>query len=111
METKHTPGSWRIAKPGAAKVPTTIPIVYDAKGNAIAHVLGGLDAAHLIAAAPEMLEALKLNFEHSDLEGRVFYCNCPRYERLSIDCRNDDSKKHSTACAEARAAIAKAEGK
>lgn len=54
---------WTLAKPGAGKVPATIPIIYDAKGNAVAHVLAGKEAGELILAAvnhfDEMREALE----------------------------------------------------
>ena len=48
-ETKHTP--WTISKPGFGKVAATIPIIYNTRGNAVAHVLGGQDKAIAIVQA------------------------------------------------------------
>ncbi len=62
-------------------------------------------------AAPDLLYALRLNWEHTDDNGLVFYCNCPRYDRLSHDCRKDPDHLHSTSCQVGRAALAKATGK
>jgi len=69
METKHTPGPWE-EKPNAEYPQKKIDIVttewphYD-----IAEVIGGMDGfrvnARLIAAAPDMLEALE-NIENDD---------------------------------------------
>jgi len=91
---KHTEGPWTMNKPGMGKVLATIPIVYDSRGNAVAHVLGGLDAARLIAAAPEMLEAL-----------RALLKDCEPFD--DADIRTPSIAK----CQIARAAIAKAEEK
>lgn len=97
-ETKHTPGPWRIKDDGETSK------IADAANNTIAslsyvHLYGRRTAAevnanmHLIAAAPDMLEALTAllmrlddNPELSDLIGQI------EIER-------------------ARAAIAKAEGR
>lgn len=87
MDSKHTPGPWKVAGPiGAA-----IWITDESSNNQIAAVYGksqtaGADAnARLIAAAPELLEALKEVVVISDRE--------------------------HTAWIKARAAIAKAEGR
>ena len=109
MNNGHTPGPWKRAEgsqqiyAGRLHVATAHyagqpPVDYDeAKANAT-----------LIVAAPELLEALILNWEHTDDAGRTFYCNCPRFKRLSDDSRDDPDKLHATGCREARAAIAKA---
>ena len=58
---KHTPGPWRVGKPG----PNLCPTVGAEKGLMVAMVSYGdkhpTEAnAHLIAAAPDMLEALRI---------------------------------------------------
>jgi hypothetical protein len=70
METKHTPGDWHIAKVEDAMLARTRSIeVHDATGSYICHIdrdnLKGYPKteaqanARLIAAAPELLEALR----------------------------------------------------
>lgn len=99
MNMKHTPGPWESTTDG-------IELSITAKnGNLLATLAKGDEAnARLIAAAPELLEALKsMNCMGGDERGG--YCICPR---------NDGSapkEKHSTTCNDAREAIAKAEGK
>lgn len=53
-----TPTPLIVAKPGLGKVAATIPIIYDAKGYAVAHVLGGQDAADTIVTAVNNHESL-----------------------------------------------------
>lgn len=110
--TKYTPGPWRIARvqqTGQRNIETS-------DGTVIAVSLEGLDGnaeanARLIAEAPAMAEALRLNWEHTDDAGKVFYCNCVRYASIFEDSNQDDDEKHSTACAEARAVLTRIEGK
>jgi len=56
-------------------------------------------------AAPQMVEALRLNLEHTDESGRPFYCLCPRYDTLKYDSRRDHDDDHATGCHDARAAL------
>jgi len=56
---KHTPGSW-ISKPTAGHNTHGQSVIYSEKdGNDIAIIYDGEANAQLIAAAPELLEALK----------------------------------------------------
>lgn len=90
MTTKHTPGPWRLwGKADPSQV------ISDATGF-IAQTLGGNDEANarLIAAAPELLEALK-NLDEA-------YCRSGG--PLTRAERNEDRKRLIAA----RAAIAKA---
>jgi len=57
----------------------------------------------LIAAAPELLEALK-GLNHMGGDERGGYCICPLKDGSAPDA------KHATSCANARQVIAKAEG-
>lgn len=61
MNTKHTPGPWHLGKRAAAKA------IYGDKGEEVCQMLGHFNAddenlanARLIAAAPELLEALQV---------------------------------------------------
>jgi hypothetical protein len=67
--------------------------------------------ARLYAAAPDMLKALLLNFEHRDNSGQKFLCNCPRLSGMFGDASEADYIEHATACADGRAAIEKARGR
>lgn len=68
----HTPGPWGISKIGN---PYSQFIVYTWDGNSIAHSVEGEDNAHLIAAAPELLEALELlkgEYDNAMAANRMF---------------------------------------
>lgn len=96
-KTKHTPGPWH----------STHAIVYNAQGWAVAnatvfHGKHGADEstanAHLIASAPELLEALK----DAEFLLRQLSINWKEAARMVDSCKRSAS--------DARAAIAKAEG-
>jgi hypothetical protein len=110
MTTKRTAGPW-LREIGTCEV----WYVQTQSGTPIAIVeRGELDGEEhlantkLLAAAPDMAEALRANWEHTDDAGRKFYCNCPAYGTLTDDCRGDRDERHSTACNMARAALEKA---
>ena len=93
MNAKHTPGPWK--RDG-------VDIYANAPANVrphIAHVIYGATAdARLIAAAPELLEALRGLFEH-----------CAMVHNQWGD--NSNQKEADNAIKAARAAISKAEGR
>ena len=62
------------------------------------------------SAVGELVAALRMNWEHTDDSGRVFYCNCPRFSVLSDDCRRDKDKDHATSCQAGRAALSRVGG-
>jgi len=128
MTTTHTPGPWYIARRlGPASAPIVLMVALDPIGTSeadYAAARGEIDAnaARIVAcvnacaginpeAVPKMLEALKLNYLHTDDRGRTFCCGCPRFAVLSADCSEDRDDAHATGCREARAALALAEGK
>ena len=94
----HTPGPWRLTVPTMHRFPVANVGVI----NVWSKVCPALDEAEanarLIAAAPRMLAALRAMTEH--------------YVRLAAsgDCGNWDPKTEAEVI-EARAAIAKAEGR
>jgi hypothetical protein len=98
MNTKHTPGPWEIVPKDEMIAPsaTHLHIRDTASEFVFAKCLAvgeGEANAHLIAAAPELLEALRwvlANPDHST--------------------GNDDHADHCAACQKVCAAIAKAEG-
>lgn len=105
--TKHTPGPWE------AEVRTPIGITYVWQGgteNAIAKVYAGVieDAeanARLIAAAPELLDALK------DAADQLFRLALADAHRWTGDANRTKALEHANkVCAPARAVIAKATG-
>ena len=57
--TQHTPGPWRVAKQGELGTQQLPILRSDGKIIAAIRNEGGLADARLIAAAPELLEALK----------------------------------------------------
>ncbi len=92
---KHTPGPWRISDARSTKV----VLIDDAKGQAVgelvwADVRNPADA-RLIAAAPDLLEALEKT------ESALARCIGPH--------KSEEGDRHP-ALAQARAAIAKAGG-
>jgi hypothetical protein len=63
-KVKYTPGPW-IAKINNPMSQFFNHTIYDNAGNVVLNLNGAEDKAHLIAAAPEMLEALELALEAS----------------------------------------------
>lgn len=106
-ETKFTRGPWRIADGlvcGVEKDGKTPSFdIFDGKEWA-GPKDEGMANARLIAAAPELYEALK-QMNHMCGDERGGYCICPRNDGSATD------NEHATFCVDARAAIAKAEGK
>jgi hypothetical protein len=111
-EIKHTPkpwivnGSWHIQAPtgiagyraNGEPIPALPTIVAQVvKGHGISHKEVEVNA-HLIAAAPELLEALKALFEHCAMTHKHWGEGC-------------NVKESDAAIAGAHAAVAKAEGK
>lgn len=115
-KTKRTPGPWKARDYANNEGGVWIDCdAYANKGKG--RCLGGticnvyklgdptMQAANaaLIAAAPDLLEALQgLNYYGEIGNG---FCCCPRQNW------QDDDSLHSTACADARRAIRKAEGR
>ncbi|MCC4240345.1 hypothetical protein [Thalassospira povalilytica] len=69
-EAKHTPGPWKAHVTNLARSgQTEYEIHWSEDGECVAEIVHGAPDAHLIAAAPEMLEALKhaaQNMPHPD---------------------------------------------
>lgn len=60
MSTKHTPGPWIMAGPYTYNgAPELYEIHWSADGECVAEIVHGEADAQLIAAAPELLEALQ----------------------------------------------------
>lgn len=91
-ETKHTPGPWKVNGHPGNNAGTDWRQVTDCKENPVFIAECHKNNARLIAAAPEMLEALERLLVAPDL-------NWDHMEQESID-----------AMEQARAAIAKAKG-
>ena len=90
-EMKHTPGPWRIgtAPPNGEQAIGTI------RGMMVAVATTGvgmeketLANARLIAAAPELLEALKLAANALDKMGDMPYSDASTHAWFSLDCEN-----------------------
>jgi hypothetical protein len=95
MTTKHTPGPWTLdVQRDGAEGGTWINIEADAILGLVAEAIGCRADAHLIAAAPDLLEAL-------------------RYFGEKCQANTDDGEETgwNAALRTARAAIAKAEGR
>ena len=61
---KHTPGPWKAHPTGHSRSgKPDYEIHWSDDGECVAEVVHGEADAHLIAAAPELLEALKRSFE------------------------------------------------
>lgn len=101
MSTKHTPGPWRVEQDGNMNPNLTFRICgpwIHRKSSARQpyHALADTEAnARLIAAAPELLEALKLAYQQFD---DAIHCRRPSMHPLEY-------------AKVLRAAIAKAEGR
>ena len=105
-----TPGPWEFGDPDVHGRKVYGPVVDDyADPGELAVIAEGMTEpnARLIAAAPEMLEALRLLAHWKMRDGRP--CFCPAGEN-EAEPTGRMPTVHSTACGEARAAIAKAEG-
>jgi hypothetical protein len=101
----HTPGPWKAwDDDGTGTTPCVLSEKVNAGGNFYVAECKVFDDARLIAAAPELYAALKY-LNHMGGDERGGYCICPRNDGSAPD------KKHSTGCADARAAIAKAEAR
>ena len=96
---KHTDGPWHITKETKFHTMGTFITVRDSRDGVIAgtHVNDKANA-HLIAAAPDLLEALRW---FADELPSIIRTHCPLGVPMSA------SKAHNIACA----AIAKAEGR
>ena len=93
---KHTPGPWKHSTHDGWDIVTS-----QQDGTICKLVYNNPENSRLIAAAPDLLEALKgLNYYGEDGNG---FCCCPRMNW------QDPDELHSTACADARKAISKAE--
>ncbi len=67
----YTKGEWKVE---LSKDPLRMPDRVFADGNLVASVRGDPDNSHLIAAAPDMYEALKLfNERFNDMEKKYSY--------------------------------------
>ncbi len=100
--TKHTPGPWKFS---AESIDPEWSVVTTAGGSVIANVNDRHDQpanASLIAAAPDMLEALKEALSHLDENAR-FLRDIQAHAGKVSDAFSSADK--------VRAAIAKAEGK
>jgi len=97
MNTSYTPGPWKTAQRTTRGEFVTETHIYSANGSHIAEVRPNqIDAnARLIAAAPDLLEAL-----NGIMSGIGDGC----------ECLDGEAKRHCFFCL-ARAAIEKAEGK
>ena len=105
-ETTHTPGPWCIKRVRDFMMPTWL--VQDADGRTVADCSNGYADtmpeeanARLIAAAPALLAALE-GMNHLGGAARGGYCICAARDGSAPDAR------HSTSCADARAAIRQA---
>lgn len=112
--TQHTPGPWTVDYPRSGqdvtvegrspihKNPIYITRVYG-PGILSTDTETRNANARLIAAAPDLLAALEA-LNHMGGDERGGYCICPRNDGSAPD------RLHSTGCAQARAALAKAKG-
>ncbi|WP_448208186.1 hypothetical protein [Azospirillum sp. sgz302134] len=94
MKTKHTPGPWWIdpKAPGGGNIQSAKGPVADARffGNTSAEAMADHANARLIAAAPELLEALKGLVEVLTTDGGLEPCSlsmapAERYFGLAVE--------------------------
>lgn len=112
MTTKHTPGNWTLGKTGGTVVSDQPLPNYTARGghdetryyggHLIAESIWREEDAHLIAAAPELLEAL----ESLEREGWLKHIEARAVTVPGSDVASDILNH----IAKVRAAIAKAKG-
>lgn len=101
--TMYTPGPWE------PKIMTTFTdkgVAYFISAGPLGEIIATnvkKDNVRLIAAAPNLFKALKY-MNHMGGDERGGYCICPCKDGSAPDHR------HATVCANARQAIAKAEG-
>jgi hypothetical protein len=79
----HTPGPWGI-QPDEHGGPSDTVYAYEDQQQEVAKIVSGVSAdRHLIAAAPEMLAALKMCVEiETSCDGRVIcFCDDPEIAR------------------------------
>lgn len=115
--SQHTPGPWTVARRLRATVEGTIEPTdfYSVEvpavcGGGIALVrLAGLGEANarLIAQAPHLLKALRMQVNYTMRDGTP--CACPA-GRNEDEPRGTMPQVHSTACEMLRAALAKVDG-
>lgn len=129
MTTKHTPGPWEASAMGYESHPIYIRANYQLKRDGRLHGSAGaiakipassfhnIDAnARLIAAAPELLEALDELVACKALKERIaihqqLLVHETEEEFQEMDCvMADYARRHPAAWEKARAAIAKATG-
>jgi len=104
-EMNHTPGSWTAHDDdGTGTLPCVLSKQITTFGNFYVAQCNVYDDARLIAAAPELYAALKY-MNHMGGDERGGYCICPLQDGSA------PNNKHATVCADARAAIAKVEGR
>lgn len=112
----HTPGPWSVVLKGIGRsVRVSISASIKERTVYVAETIGGLDEeesnARLIAAAPELLEALKnmvvgVTYKLGDGGENCRFCDANMDdEGTGLDMHDDDCVVHV-----ARAAIAKARG-
>ena len=100
MSSKHTPGPWRIEKDGSAENNNEVNVVNGADGTMIVYGQANDADARLIAAAPDLLDALQyLAYEFRSVVNSEFATH-----------RYPDPAKDDPAYLKAIAAIAKAIG-
>lgn len=98
--SKHTPGPWRVSEPFGLKLVAPYFAVYGAdqtasRGPTVLASGNSLEDARLIAAAPEMLEALKYALISCEYPG------CQSHLASGVTC---------STCKRVMIAIKKAEG-
>lgn len=68
-EATHTPGPWAIGKYGKVTTPDGETLLVDGVSLPMNHDPEAIANARLIAAAPELLEALEKMLEYAESEG------------------------------------------
>jgi hypothetical protein len=77
METKHTPAEWHVTKLAAPEHTPQFGVYADSQRNGHLAVVKGENAdadAKLIAAAPELLAALRRATNHLTMSRGAFVC-------------------------------------
>jgi len=100
MSSKHTPGPWWIEKDGSDENNNEVNVINGSDGTMIVYGQANDADARLIAAAPELLDALQyLAADFRSVVNSEFATH-----------RNHDPAKYDPAYSKAMAAIAKAIG-
>lgn len=99
----HTPGLWTAhdEEDATGALPCVLTDRVNAGGNFYVAQCNAFADARLIAAAPKLLATLE-GLNHMGGDDRGGYCICPARDGSAPDAR------HSTSCADARAAIRQA---